>query len=252
MLATTWTADERARQAAADPPRLRAVPRKIRRQRQGTAVQQRAHAQHHLQRHRLAAPDTHALHVAHLGRDQQGHHDGGGDPRAWGQQQRGRDRGHQRQRQQGPPAQPRGPRRLRLLRIEQQGSDLDVGMAQRTQGALQAIQAPGVGQQRRDALAPGDGVKLVHARAQAPVQHLASEDAYPGRQRLAVAVEQQVAPGLLVQRRRLIAAGEPVQPGDVILGEGIVPGLGFGRGDEPGEPAKYGKGHSAFHGRAGT
>jgi hypothetical protein len=68
----------------------------------------------------------------------------------------------------------------------------------------------------------GVAVRAGQAAAQAPVQLLASENAGLARQFIQVALEQQVAPALVIQRPGGGICRQPVQLGDVAGDEGIV------------------------------
>jgi hypothetical protein len=118
---------------------------------------------------------------------------------------------------------------------------------------VQAVQLRGIPQQPLDALAPLRAFLGRSAGAQAPVQHLASEDAELPGQAVRIAVEQQVAPGLAVQRRIRVGHGQLVQPGDVGRRERIGGRLGLGRDEaahelgEGGPPGGQGSEHELAH-----
>ena len=69
-------------------------------------------------------------------------------------------------------------------------------MAQHPQLRVQRGQVRGVRDQALQARALGAAGGIVHARAQAPVQHLPAEDAGLGRQLVLERRQQQVVPGL--------------------------------------------------------
>ena len=208
----------------------------------------------HLQRVQRTLPALDALVVAHLPRDQQVQHASRGQPGP-GREDDAGNRGQQRQRQQPGPAQP-GRRRGRLP-FEQQGRRFGIGIAQGAQRRFQLRAARRVGHQRAQALRLVGTFRIVRAAAQAPVQGLAAEDADAGAQALVVARQQQVVPGLVVERG--IARGRhPVQLGDVAVGKEIVdrgrvrPGKQLARALPERVEQRGGEGgHGRFQGKVG-
>jgi hypothetical protein len=94
---------------------------------------------------------------------------------------------------------------------------------------VQSLDARWFPQQALDALTPQRRFRIVHAAAQAPVQRLSPEDADPIGQAVRIAVEQQVAPGLAVERRARLKPHETLQLGDIEGREGIDGRLGLAR-----------------------
>ncbi|WP_281912263.1 hypothetical protein [Massilia varians] len=160
----------------------------------------------------------------------------------------------QQQEQRQRPEQAAPPRWLRQVAArtaEQQAGDLRFGKTQRPQGLVQRIETFRLLQQAAQASAQGRAVGIRQARAQAAMQQLAPIDAGLLRQALLPGCEQQVVPGLVVERGLRVQVC-PMQAADFLGSKKGRRRFAVGcRLEEVGKIAQQG-GRSGRHGRDGS
>ncbi len=139
---------------------------------------------------------------------------------------------------------------MRRLALEQQAGDLGLGVAQRAQRQVQGVEARRIGQQAAQALSQHGAASIVQARTQVAMQHLAAEDAGALCELLFVGREQQIMPGLLVERRADVP-GNAVQAAGFFGSEEVRRRLAFGvafdnMAEEALQACEFGSDHAAI------